>query len=82
MSSRPFPFPGVSKEDPSFDAFMADLLTSCVDLRRSVAELQLVEVPSTRTSTGNPGMVAYDSNYWYICTAADTWGRIALDTSW
>ena len=32
----------------------------------------------TGTSTGNPGNIAYDSSYLYICTAKNVWKRISL----
>lgn len=31
-------------------------------------------------STGTAGDTAYDSSYFYICTATNTWRRIAHDT--
>ena len=40
-----------------------------------------VAVPTTSTSTGYPGEVAYDTNYLYICVATDTWKRVSLG-SW
>ncbi len=36
--------------------------------------------PATATSTGTPGMVAYDSSFFYICIAANTWKRVAIAT--
>lgn len=35
--------------------------------------------PPTSSSPGSPGETAYDDNYFYICTALDTWKRIALE---
>lgn len=37
-------------------------------------------VPATATSTGSAGMMAYDSSYLYICTATNTWKRVAIAT--
>jgi hypothetical protein len=37
--------------------------------------------PTTATSSGITGQIAYDSNYVYICTATNTWKRSAL-SSW
>lgn len=42
---------------------------------------RLVSVPSTATSTGSVGDYAADSSYLYICTATDTWRRVAI-ASW
>jgi hypothetical protein len=38
-------------------------------------------VPGTSGATGSTGQISYDSNYIYVCTAANTWKRAAL-TSW
>lgn len=37
-----------------------------------------VAVPSTATSTGNVGEWAADSEYYYVCTASNTWKRAAI----
>jgi len=37
-----------------------------------------VNPPSTSGSTGAAGQMAYDTGYLYVCTATDTWTRIAL----
>ena len=36
--------------------------------------------PSTASSAGTAGQVAYDSGYIYICVATNTWKRAALST--
>ncbi|AFU45871.1 hypothetical protein C380_10850 [Acidovorax sp. KKS102] len=35
-------------------------------------------VPATATSAGTQGQIAWDANYAYFCTAANTWKRVAL----
>lgn len=36
-------------------------------------------VPASATATGTAGQIAYDSSgYFYVCTAANTWGRTLL----
>jgi hypothetical protein len=37
-------------------------------------------IPSTPTSTGVVGQIAADSSFFYICTATNTWRRVALTT--
>lgn len=37
-------------------------------------------VPASASSTGTAGQKAYDANYVYICTATNTWRRIAHST--
>ncbi|HZK76900.1 MAG TPA: hypothetical protein VFD13_08340, partial [Candidatus Kapabacteria bacterium] len=39
-----------------------------------------VSAPATSTSTGTPGEIAQDGTYLYICTATNTWKRVALST--
>ncbi len=36
--------------------------------------------PSSATDAGNKGDVVYDSDYIYICTADNTWTRVAIAT--
>lgn len=40
-----------------------------------------VTAPASPTSSGTAGQVAYDGSYYYICTAASTWRRVAI-SSW
>ncbi|WP_204250484.1 hypothetical protein [Synechocystis sp. CACIAM 05] len=38
----------------------------------------VVDPPASATATGTPGSIAYDASYFYLCTATDTWTRVAL----
>ena len=40
----------------------------------------IVDAPASATATGTMGQTAYDSNYFYICIATNTWKRVALST--
>lgn len=51
----------------------------CVGNTEYKASMQ-VAAPSTASSTGLAGTFAYDSSYFYVCTATDTWKRVALST--
>lgn len=37
-------------------------------------------VPATAASSGTAGMIAYDSNFIYLCVAANQWKRVAIST--
>lgn len=37
-------------------------------------------VPATASDTGTAGQVAWDADYLYVCTATDTWKRVAVAT--
>jgi hypothetical protein len=39
-----------------------------------------VAVPSTATSTGSAGQIAYDATGFYVCVAANTWRKATLAT--
>jgi hypothetical protein len=38
--------------------------------------------PSGPTATGTKGMVRFDADYFYVCTATNTWVRFKKDGSW
>lgn len=39
------------------------------------------QTPASASATGTAGTIAYDASYIYICTATDTWKRVAI-SSW
>lgn len=41
-----------------------------------------VTTPTTKTSTGTAGQIAYDANYYYICVATNQWVRTTMATNW
>ena len=43
-------------------------------------ETALVPVPPLATSTGTQGQLAQDGSYLYVCTATNTWKRVAIAT--
>jgi hypothetical protein len=38
------------------------------------------DAPASASATGSPGMITWDTDYIYICVAADTWKRVAIST--
>jgi hypothetical protein len=38
--------------------------------------------PTSNTSNGNPGQIAYDGAAVYICVANNKWGKAALTLAW
>jgi hypothetical protein len=48
----------------------------------AVGGISWVAAPATKTSSGTAGQVAYDNNYFYICTATNIWERIPIATNW
>lgn len=42
--------------------------------------LSTFKTPSSASDTGTAGTICYDANFIYICTAANTWKRVAIAT--
>ena len=73
---------GADRTDEGF-LFRAKSLTCYGDVDINGKKLILgasANVPANASASGTPGQVAYDSNYVYICVAANTWKRAALET--
>jgi hypothetical protein len=51
--------------------------TTSASIRKKMVAWETV-VPSTTASTGVSGQFAFDANYLYVCTAANTWRRTGL----
>jgi hypothetical protein len=42
--------------------------------------VSLSNPPASATATGSAGLIRWDANYIYVCTATDTWKRVAIAT--
>ena len=40
----------------------------------------MTSVPASATAAGTKGDIAQDDSYLYVCTAANTWKRVAIAT--
>ena len=49
-------------------------------LSQQLSISKVVNVPTSATSSGNVGEMAFDANYIYICVAANTWRRMSAST--
>lgn len=54
--------------------------TALLDVNSDVIRLRTAKTPASASATGNQGDLAWDSSYIYICTATNTWRRIAHAT--
>ena len=43
-------------------------------------KLEWAAAPASASATGTAGQIAYDADYLYVCTATDTWRRVAHST--
>ncbi len=73
----------------AYDPFPAETHEAALDKAMLIAQeqdatvavkLEWVAAPATASDTGVAGEVAYDSDYFYVCVATDTWKRTALVT--
>lgn len=54
--------------------------TATLDVNANTLRLRSARTPASATATGNAGDVCWDSSYLYVCTATNTWRRIAHST--
>ncbi len=70
-------FPALKRSSTSLQVRLAD------DSAYSVMDAQLRAqgaAPATTGATGTAGDIRYDADYIYVCTAANTWKRVAIAT--
>jgi len=57
-----------------------DSPTEKLDIDGDSIRLRQSQTPASASATGSQGQIAWDANYMYVCTATDTWKRVALAT--
>ena len=67
---------GVGGTDAAGNVFVGGIIKTL----GSTTPLRRVAVPSTASSTGAVGDVAFDSSNFYVCHAVNTWKRVAVAT--
>ena len=55
--------------------------TAWLDLNSDIIRLRTAKTPASASATGNAGDICWDADYIYVCTATDTWKRVAI-ASW
>lgn len=53
-----------------------------LDTLDNLTSYKLVSAPATPNSAGVINSLSYDANYFYFAVNANTWKRIAWDTTW
>jgi hypothetical protein len=54
--------------------------TAKLDVSSDVFRLRTSKTPASASATGNAGDICWDSSYIYVCTATNTWKRVAIAT--
>jgi hypothetical protein len=62
------------------DAPLSDPPTNPVDIYSSNPRIRTSRTPASAAAAGNQGEICWDANYIYVCTAANTWKRVAIAT--
>ena len=55
-------------------------ITALLDINADTLRLRTARTPASASAAGNAGDICWDASYLYICTATNTWRRIAHDT--
>ena len=61
-------------------ALAASTYATAAHTHTATYQPKFVAAPAAANSTGVAGSVAVDSGYIYVCTATDTWKRVAIAT--
>ena len=54
--------------------------SAALDINSDKIRLRTAKTPASASDTGNAGDICWDASYLYICTATNTWRRIAHST--
>lgn len=57
-----------------------DILTDYLDVNAGTFRLRSPTTPASASASGSQGQIRWDANYLYICTATNTWKRVAVAT--
>lgn len=57
-----------------------DSPTNPLDVNADSVRIRTAQTPATSGAAGNQGEIAWDANYIYVCTATNTWKRVAIAT--
>jgi hypothetical protein len=70
------PFVDVQPDSEEVEFYTRQLKNRLDSLRSSISSI--VSTPNSSQSSGKIGQIAFDNEYFYICTEVDTWKRIPL----
>jgi len=54
--------------------------TAVIDINSDIIRLRTAKTPATAGAAGSAGDICWDANYIYVCTATNTWKRVAIAT--
>lgn len=74
---------GTSSDDKTKAILYGVMASAVADQKLTINGLlnqSVSKTPASATATGTTGDIAWDASYIYICTATDTWKRVAIST--
>ena len=77
LGSYEITFPG---NTPTVNQQLSNLLNGELAWTDPASKVNLGTAPASATSTGAEGDVVWTTDYIYVCTATDTWKRVAIAT--
>jgi hypothetical protein len=54
--------------------------TALLDVNSNTVRVRTARTPASAAAAGNAGDICWDANYIYVCTATNTWKRVAIAT--
>jgi len=57
-----------------------NLINAVLNILTTDGYLDTSNVPASASATGTAGTITYNATHIYICTATDTWKRVAIAT--
>jgi hypothetical protein len=64
---------GINVDSPTFSS------GSGLDIGGQNLRIRSSRTPASSSATGNVGEICWDANYIYVCTATNTWRRVAIN---
>jgi len=58
----------------------ATTITGLLDVTNDTVRLRTAKTPASAAATGNAGDICWDTGFIYVCTATNTWKRVAIAT--
>lgn len=54
--------------------------TAFIDVNSDIIRVRTAKTPASAAASGNQGDIAWDTGFIYVCTATNTWKRVAIAT--
>lgn len=80
VASDGSPDPAISVDATGNVGIGASVPTELLDINSDAIRIRTAQTPASASATGTTGTICWDTSYFYVCTATDTWQRAAITT--